>query len=396
MMTASLVDHLALFSRLLRSQGFKLGPAEESEALKALRVVGLEPVKMRLALKLIFCHSLEQAELFELLFDAYFLPELHRTVSQQQSLDMPSADDSGQNSSQSDAYDNESKRASDPGKASTNQQPVSFTSRQGAKPEKALDQMRAPQVHFSSQAYQQQGKLSLEIADEALLEAASLLLKRLRLGKSRRFKPMAKGTRLNFRRSLRLSLATEGDIFKPAWLGHPLRKARILLFIDASRSMANYSNTMLAFAHALSQRSARLEVFIFSTGLKRVTAAIRQAGPSQAPQLTDLGEAWGGGTLIAKSLTHFVKHYAYGMLNRDSLVMIVSDGLETGDKSQLSKAMHDIRHRAAYVIWLNPLLATEGYQPLAGGMQAALPYIDHFATVDNADSLKALAKEIWF
>jgi uncharacterized protein len=250
------------------------------------------------------------------------------------------------------------------------------------------------QTHFSPFASKLETPVNIpqEGADD-MLEAARELVNRVRLGRSRRWKAMTHGRRYNFRRTLRKSLQTGGEAIKPAWLGHPLRKPRFVLLLDGSRSMAGYSDRLLQFAHALSQRSSHVEVFLFSTELKRVSASLRRA-KRQAPSLTDLGEAWGGGTKIGVCLHSFTQQYAAGMLDRDTLVLIASDGLDTGELGSLETAMRDIHRRAASVVWLNPLLSTKGYEPSAGGMRTALPYIDTFATAEDAASFSELAQEI--
>jgi uncharacterized protein len=235
--------------------------------------------------------------------------------------------------------------------------------------------------------------ISQEGVDD-MLGAARELVNRVRLGRSRRWKAMTHGRRYNFRRTLRRSLQTGGEAIKPAWLGHPLRKPRFVLLLDGSRSMAGYSDRLLQFAHALSQRSSRVEVFLFSTELKRVSASLRhakrQAHGFNILSLTDLGEAWGGGTRIGACLHSFTQQYGMGLLDRDTVVIIASDGLDTGELKPLEVAMRELHRRAASVVWLNPLLSTKDYEPSAGGMKTALPFV---AAQDSA-SFAALAREI--
>jgi uncharacterized protein with von Willebrand factor type A (vWA) domain len=228
---------------------------------------------------------------------------------------------------------------------------------------------------------------------EDMLDAAHALVNRVRLGRSRRWKAMTHGKRYHFRRTLRKSLQTGGEAIKPAWLGHPLRKPRFVLLLDGSRSMAGYSDKLLQFAHALSQRSSRVEVFVFSTELKRISSSLRRV-KKQAPSLTDLGEAWGGGTRIGACLHAFTQQYGMGLLDRDTVVIIASDGLDTGELAPLETAMRELHRRTASVVWLNPLLSTKGYEPSAGGMKTALPFVDTFSTADDSPSFAELAHQI--
>jgi uncharacterized protein with von Willebrand factor type A (vWA) domain len=248
---------------------------------------------------------------------------------------------------------------------------------------------------FSPFASRFQEELSLNAEDkEAMTQAARLLIKKVQLGKSRRWRSMSYGPRFHFRKTLRNSLAIGGEVFKPAWLGHPPRKPHFVLLLDSSRSMHTYSQRLLQFARALSQRSSHVDVYVFSTGLKCITKELRRAKRQTHFSLKALGEAYGGGTKIGQSLSDFVKRYAQGVISPDTLVLIASDGLDTGKPDQLARAMREIHRKSGGVVWLNPLLDTAGYQPSATGMQAAMPYIDTFCTVNDVPSFERLSRQV--
>jgi uncharacterized protein with von Willebrand factor type A (vWA) domain len=158
--------------------------------------------------------------------------------------------------------------------------------------------------------------------------------------------------------------------------------------------MNSYSQRLLQFARALSQRSSRVEVYLFSTSLKRISKEVRRARQGTGLSVTDLGEAYGGGTKIGQSLSDYVKRFGTGNLNPDTLVLIASDGLDTGKPELLARAMREMHRRSGGVVWLNPLIDTPGYQPTAAGMQAALPYIDTFCTVKDAPSFERLSAQV--
>jgi uncharacterized protein with von Willebrand factor type A (vWA) domain len=158
--------------------------------------------------------------------------------------------------------------------------------------------------------------------------------------------------------------------------------------------MAPFAGRFLQFAYALTRKARRVEVFLFSTQIRRITDQLRMDGKGRLPTLTGLGMEWGGGTRIGESLERFLKDYGGCMLGKDTLVTIASDGLDTGEADRLARSMAEIRRRSAGVIWLNPLLALRGYRPETEGMKAALPHIDIFSEACDPPSFRQLAKRI--
>src|SRR5262249_16660151 len=158
----------------------------------------------------------------------------------------------------------------------------------------------------------------------------------------------------DFRRTFRASLQTGGEPLKPRWLAHPLRNPRVVVIVDGSRSMSEHAGIMLQFAFALSQRTRRLDAFVFSTGLEDVTRRLRQFRRGQALRLNDLADAWGGGTRIGECLECLVREFGYRCLTGDTLVLILSDGLDVGEPERLQRAMREVKRRCALLVWLNP------------------------------------------
>ena len=146
----------------------------------------------------------------------------------------------------------------------------------------------------------------------------------------------------------------------------------------------------MQLATALAAASTRVEVFTFSTTIRRVTAAARAARGGSQP-LDSLEDAWGGGTTIGACLRELLRTRGDRLLTRETCVIIVSDGLDAGDPAALSEAVRDIARRAAGIVWINPLAGTTGYEPTATGMRIALPHLAAFAHVDKASDLVRLA-----
>ena len=147
------------------------------------------------------------------------------------------------------------------------------------------------------------------------------------------------------------------------------RPLRPVLLLDASGSMSQYSAIFLRFMLALLKRLPEGEGYLFHTRLVEIGPVLRERRRAQAlERLSLLTEGWGGGTRIGECLATFVKHHAQRALRGRSILFILSDGYDTGEPAVLGKAMQALAKRARRIVWLNPLLGWQGYQPVAGGM----------------------------
>jgi hypothetical protein len=225
-------------------------------------------------------------------------------------------------------------------------------------------------------------------------DAARSLVRHLRLGLSRRWRPARRGRRFDLRRTLRASLQTGGEALTPRWLRRPTRAPRFVLLIDGSRSMATYAQAALRMAIAIASVTWRVEVFTFSTALERVTDDVRRAAAGERRRVADVQHAWGGGTSIGACLREFLRRFGERLVGRDTVVIIASDGLDVGEPELLRDAMRELHRRSASVVWLNPLLETPGYEPTASGMRAARSYVTTFDSVPDAAGLARLARVV--
>ncbi|HEX3232461.1 MAG TPA: VWA domain-containing protein, partial [Pyrinomonadaceae bacterium] len=162
---------------------------------------------------------------------------------------------------------------------------------------------------------------------------------------------------------------------------------------DVSGSMDLYSRLLIQFAYALQNSLARVETFVFSTSLKRISGQLKNKAYERA--LESLGETrgWSGGTLIGPSLAEFNSGWP-ATVDKRTIVIILSDGWDTGEPEELTAALTVLKRRAGRLIWLNPLMGSPTYQPLTRGMQAALPHVDVFAPLHNLQSLRALERHL--
>jgi len=221
-----------------------------------------------------------------------------------------------------------------------------------------------------------------------------VLVRRVQLGPSRKWRAAPRGRRFDLRRTLRASLQTGGEPLTPRWMTRPKRQPRFVVLVDGSRSMSHYAPTALKLASALARATSRVEVFTFSTGLQRVTTDVQRASTGKTHRFHDLASAWGGGTTIGACLTEFLRRFGVRLLARSAVVIVASDGLDVGESDTLRAAMQTLRRRSGAVVWLNPLLDTPGYEPTARGMSTAKPFVTTFSSVNDLAGFVRLSRTL--
>ncbi len=232
------------------------------------------------------------------------------------------------------------------------------------------------------------GSDQLEEVYRLTIQIARRLARRI----SRRRRPVGRRGRIDLRRTLRANL-TRADLIELRYRKRKRRKVRLVLLCDVSGSMDLYSRFLLQFLFALQNVFGRVETFTFSTRLTRVTEHFR--GRSYRQMLRRLKDVrdWSGGTRIGESLAEFTREWS-SLIDRRTIVIVLSDGWDTGEPELLASALLRIKRKAARVIWLNPLLGNPSYEPLTRGMAAALPLLDHFAAAHNLAALRDLAGKL--
>jgi uncharacterized protein with von Willebrand factor type A (vWA) domain len=339
-MTATLSAGVTAFAgELRREHGFALGPGETHDALRALDSLGIgDRTRVRTALRCVFCAKHDELAVFDRAFDAFFSGE-PTGVPQRRMREIgdgPRAHDAVSGNATGTAWELMSVRYSpSPG---------------------------APRVPTIPRA-----------GFERAFDDAGRLIARLRVGRSRKWRPQPRGRRIDVRRTLRATLRNAGEPLELRLLGHPRRDPRFVVLIDGSRSMSEHAEGALQFALALCRRTRRARVFTFSTELHEITRDLRETRGKMVT-LDPIGEAWGGGTRIGASLRAFLRRFG-GTVDDRAYVMVFSDGLDTGDVPLLQRAMRELDRRSAGVVWVNPHAGSPGFAPSAAAMRAALPYV---------------------
>lgn len=203
------------------------------------------------------------------------------------------------------------------------------------------------------------------------------------------------GRRVDARATLRRSLGTGGEALDWRWRRRATRPRPVALILDVSGSMERYSRFLLRFAHALGRAGAPLEVFVFGTRLTRVTRELRGRDPDAAlDRVARKVVDWSGGTRIGASLHALNRHWVRRAVRSGAVVLIVSDGWERDDPALLAREMATLRRSCRRLIWLDPLAARPGFEPVTAGLRAALPHVDAFLPCATVQSLEDLAARL--
>lgn len=368
-------ERVAGFVRQARDNDFNVGVAETLDAQRLVMQCGIaEPRHFRWQLRSLLCGDREDWRRFDELFERYWLPPNRQTLQRGGgegggSVERQSGGGGGENNKVADSGDGEA-AADDPGGA-----------RGGAS---ALEHLA--REDFGAMA--DQGRL-LE-AERQVEEIA----RRIQRTVTRRDKIESRGRRLSMRHTIRGSLRYGGMPLKLAFRRRRPRLPRIVIITDVSRSMSIYSHFFLRFARGIVRVFGSADAFAFHSRLIPVSEALRQPDHTRLAQsLALISAGWSGGTRLGESLGTLNREYG-GLVNRRTLVIVVSDGLDTDPPEILDRELRALRARCRRLIWLNPLLGREGYEPLTGSMQAAMPHIDLFAPAHNLESLAALETEL--
>ncbi|MDQ4078874.1 MAG: VWA domain-containing protein [Chloroflexota bacterium] len=212
---------------------------------------------------------------------------------------------------------------------------------------------------------------------------------------TRRVRRASHGHQLDLRRVMRDNLRFGGEPFLLRWQKRKTRPRPLVVLCDISGSMERYSRMLLHFLHALNHKMNNVETFLFGTRLTRITHHLRHKDVDQAmDEVGEIVEDWSGGTKIGEAIKTFNFEWARRVLGRGAVVLIISDGWDRGDVDMLEREMERLQRSAHRVIWLNPLLGSENYEPIQRGMAAALPFVDDFLPVHNLRSLEQLAEAL--
>jgi uncharacterized protein with von Willebrand factor type A (vWA) domain len=370
---ARLLENLLFFGRLLRRAGIDVHPGRMIDVVEALGHVNLAVRdEVYYTCRALLVHRPEQLPVFDLMFDKFWRQQLGRPASAGRRPATPSEDNS----------ERELPAAAHELVAEINAA------------ETPLD------ATFDNAVRTWSDRGGLRDKDFATLSAAEIADARLALSRlvwnpgerrTRRW-VRGRGPRIDLRRAISESLRTGGDIVTLKRRMRRIRPRPLVLLCDVSGSMERYSRMLLHFAHAVSKRHQRVEAFLFSTELTRVTRELRLPRPDDAlGAVSRAVRSWSGGTRIGAAVKEFHQRWSRRALVGGPVVLIISDGWDCGDPGELRDEIARLQRSSHRLIWLNPLLGTADYAPLTRGLQAALPFVDDFLPARTLTNLSDLA-----
>ncbi len=245
----------------------------------------------------------------------------------------------------------------------------------------------SPQALLGTKSFDDAAWSAQDLA--AMEQLLARLAERLATRRSRRLVPTLGRGFADLRRSFRRAMRTEGELLSLSRRTRAVEERPLVFLCDTSGSMEPHSRFLLTFVLALRRAVRRAEVFVFNTELVHLTPWLGVGKTS--PVLARLAAAvpdWSGGTRIGESLATFVERHAAASVDGKTVVIILSDGLDRGEPEPLVDALREMKRRARRIIWLNPLLGDPRYKPTARAMEAALPFVDIFASAHNLESLE--------
>lgn len=372
-----LLHNLLLFGRLCRALGMDVNQERMMDAARALEHVGLAHKNdVYHALRAIIVTRQRDLELFDKAFREFW----RRPAEGYTTLDLRSMGEQRHKrktqflpplGSEPDAGDAPDKPAVDPTLLTI----VPTYSSQSALRNKDFAQMTGEE---------------LDVAKLAMAHFP----RSLGLRRTRRYQP-GKGVLLDARRAFRLNMQYAGEPVEQPTRRRRLKPRPLVLLCDISGSMERYTRVLLHFAHTLANSLYQVESFVYSTTLTNITHPIRQKSVDLA--LREVGlqvRDWGGGTKTGEALRIFNYQWGRRVLGRGAVVLLITDGWDRGDLDLLRLEAARLQRSCHRLIWLNPLLAAPDYEPLTGGAQALLPFVDDFLPVRNLANLETIVREL--
>ena len=377
-----LANNIMHFARVLRAAGLPIGPGKVIEAIKALEVIGLaRRDDFYWTLFAVFVNRQDQRELFDQAFHIFWRKP--QFLEQMMSVLLPGL--------RTDTDEAEERRQ---------------LSRRLAEALQRLPGMSEPQVEtedeevridaaFTYSDREVLQRMDFEAMSAAELAEAKRAIARLRLPimqlPTRRLRPHPQGARVDMRATLRAALRSGGVI--PLKHRQPRRRhPPLVVLCDISGSMSGYSRMFLLFLHAITNDRDRVHSFTFGTRLTNITRHLRHRDVDVA--LTRVAEAvedFSGGTRIGSALRDFNRSWSRRVLGQGAVVLLVSDGLDRDAGTGLEQEMERLHKSCRRLIWLNPLLRYEGFEPKSKGVRAMLPHVDEFRSAHSLASLVDLA-----
>ena len=364
-------ERLIDFTMYCRERQFVLGPQETSDAFEvAKRGWVLDRKLFQYSLKAIYCKRKEHFDRFDEMFDRFWSRYYEEKLEQRKK--------------QVKLLKKEKETAT-----------VIFLGTEFKVPKKEVKEQEAKETVGANESIRLRRTdfSKVNVNDkEKLEELAEELFHQMSMRFKRRLENANKGS-IDIRNTIRHGVSKGGLMLDLSYKRKRKEKRKVVFILDVSGSMDTYSYYLLRYVMVLKKYFKSLEFFTFSTTLTHVTPMLRQNNEQEV--LKQIGKnvhSWSSGTKIGESLTEFLSEYGSKFLSQKHIVVILSDGLETGSVTVLRESVRTIRRKCKTLVWLNPLKGMDGYQPIQKGMVNVMPHLDAFESAHNLDSLLKLEK----
>ncbi|CAH0187418.1 VWA domain-containing protein [Roseomonas sp. CECT 9278] len=372
-----LASNLLAFTRLLRRTGLPLGPGEAIAGLTALTEIDLpDRRQVHAALRAVMVHRREHFEVFDQAFQLFWRdPEAAAHAAAMALLDG--------NKPKDDKPPPASRRLAE------------AMQHNAPKPKPPEEPPPRHDMSFTVSERERLQQMDFEAMSADDIARAKQEIRRLALPldeqRTRRFRPDAHGPVTDLRATVRRSLRTGGEILDIARRRRVTRPPPLVALCDISGSMSRYAQILLHFLHAVANDRDRVQTFLFGTRLTNVTRQLKHRDPEIAFEMIgSIVPDWSGGTRIGESIALFNRLWGRRVLGQGAVVLLITDGLDREGAKGLAEATERLRGSCRRLIWLNPLLRFDGFQPKSQGIRAMLPHVDDFRPVHNLNSLRAL------
>lgn len=384
------LHNVLMLGRMLRRAGLPVGPGRQLDLVRALNTINLmRREDVRITIRSLLVSRREDFDKFDRIFDLFW----NSLVTLGMRFDNPM---------EVDALDDATTRIPSEAPAGQEGQPAGPKQEVGRQGRSSMSlnsgqegddsEIELVMMYSDSEVLRQKDfeRFSADELDEARRLMSEMRWEATRY-RSRRRRPAPKGQRLDMRRIVRRNLRYGGEVVDLAYKEPKLKRRPLVLICDISGSMDRYSRLLIQFLYTVHRGAEKVEAFVFGTRLTRITRQLRSRDIDTAIEhVSKIVEDWSGGTRIGESLATFNRRWARRVLGQGAIVVVISDGWDRGDAKLLSKEMQHLQRMCHRLIWMNPLLGMEGYQPITQGLQAALPFVDDFIPAHNLDSLEEL------
>ena len=377
-----LVTNIMHFGRVLRSTGMPVGPGKILDAVNAVQTVTATNRRdFYWALHAVFVNRRDQHEIFDQAFHIFWRDP--RLLERMLGLLMPQGAGDEDDGPEPEPPSRRIAEAMSPGKDEGNDD------QEEKEPELEVE------ATLTASANELLQKMDFEDMSADEIAKAKTAISRMRLTiqnvKTRRFQASHRIDKIDMRSTLRAAMRSGGSVIPLQYRSRRRRTPPLVILCDISGSMGRYTRMLLHFMHAITNDRDRVSTFLFGTRLTNVTRHLRNKDIDIAlMKCTDSVEDWSGGTRIGDSLKGFNQYWSRRVLGQGAVMLLISDGLDRDAGRGLAAEMERLHKSCRRLIWVNPLLRFEGFEPKSQGIRAILPHVDEFRPVHNLESLTEL------